>query len=52
MKRDETIERCTKALVRDQGYNESTWQQYPNIKDMARNVVVVLAELGLISLDK
>jgi hypothetical protein len=45
---NETVERCTRALLRAKGYNEELWQQYPHAQNDAKNVVICLIELGLI----
>ena len=51
MTKAEAIERCGKALVRNQGYNEQSLGSYPKFRDQAEHVVICLIELGLLQTD-
>jgi hypothetical protein len=48
MTKAEAIERCGKALVRKQGYNDQSLDQYPGAREKAEDLVICLIELGLL----
>jgi hypothetical protein len=51
MTKKEAIEKCGRALLREKGYNEEMFGQYPNLKEVAENLVICLVALGLLKLD-
>jgi len=51
MTKAEAIERCGKALLRKQGYNDQSLDQYPGAREKAEELVICLVALGLLHLD-
>ncbi|UFZ04917.1 hypothetical protein LQG66_00920 [Bradyrhizobium ontarionense] len=51
MTKAQAIERCGKALLRKQGYNTQSLDDYPKSKEKAEELVICLVELGLLHLD-
>jgi hypothetical protein len=51
MTKAEAIERCGKAVLRKQGYNNPSLDQYPGAREKAEDVVICLIELGLLHLE-
>jgi hypothetical protein len=50
MSREEAIEKCVKAIRRQKGYGEHNWQNYPSSHELAKDVLAILEELGLVEL--
>jgi hypothetical protein len=50
MTRQEAIERVAKAVLRNKGYSETKWEQYPNQKQFAEDLLIGLEALGLLKL--
>ncbi len=51
MTEDEAVEKCTKALLRHQNVPEQVWREATESLDFARQMVVCLRELGLLTLE-
>ena len=49
MTKDQAIEKCAKALLREKGQNEQLLTQYPDAKARAEEFVICLVEFGLLS---
>jgi hypothetical protein len=52
MTKDQAIEKCAKALLREKGQNEQLLTQYPDAKARAEEFVICLVEFGLLKLDQ
>lgn len=50
MTEDEAVEKCTKALLRHRNVPEHVWREAGDSLDFARQMVVCLRELGLLTL--
>jgi len=47
MTKQEAVEKVTKALLRDSGYPDHNWREYPKQVEAARQMVVALDALGV-----
>jgi hypothetical protein len=48
MTKEEAVERCTKAILRDLSQPEYAWRESVQNKDFAKKLVACLKELGLL----
>lgn len=51
MTEDDAVEKCTKALLRHQNVPEHVWREAAEPLELARQMVVCLRELGLLTLE-
>ena len=51
MTENEVVEKCTKALLRHQQQPEHIWREATKSLNFARQMVVCLKELGLLTLE-
>jgi hypothetical protein len=49
--KEQAVEKCARALVRRQGYNEEDWKNVPASIDFAKDVIACLEVLGLARLE-
>jgi hypothetical protein len=47
MTRDQALEACVRAMLLRKNYSEDMWQDSPNQKDIADNIITALEVLGL-----
>ena len=47
MTRDQALEACVRAMLRRKNYSEDMWQDSPDQKNIADNIITVLEVLGL-----
>jgi hypothetical protein len=47
MTRDQALEACVRAMLRRKNYSEDMWQDSPDRKNIADNIITALEVLGL-----
>jgi len=47
MTRDQALEACVRAMLRRKNYSEDMWQDSPDQKNIADNIITALEVLGL-----
>ena len=50
MTKDEAVEKCVRAMLKRQGYNENHWRSSVRDVDLARKIVAALEALNLLKL--
>jgi hypothetical protein len=48
MSPEQAVETCAKAMLKRRKYSEEKWRDYPNIVDLAEDLIAALGALGLL----